>query len=125
MLDIIMLSVLDDPHKEDEFELFIKKYERVMFSVAYGVLKNHHDAEDAVIDAMVGIAKRFTFVSGLDCSAKKVYACRCARNRAINILNSRSRRYESEIPVDELNEDVIYDGYLYAECENVERDAPL
>ena len=120
MFDIMISAVLDDPSREDEFEKFVKEYEKIMFSVAMGVLNNHHDAEDALIDAMVGIAKNFSRISELDAVTKKAYACRCARNRAINIFNARSRRYESETPVDEISDDAVYEAQLCYVCEDID-----
>ena len=120
MIDLIFTAVLDDPARTDEFEIFVGKYERIMFSVAFGVLKDHYDAEDAVIDAMVGIAKNFSYVCSLDENVKKAYACRCAKNRAINIYNTREKRYKEEIPVDEFRDDMVFESAFDKVCEDTD-----
>src|SRR5436189_6358864 len=37
----------------DAFEMIIRRHSRVLFAIAYGILQNREEAEDAVQDALV------------------------------------------------------------------------
>ncbi|MBO7399951.1 MAG: sigma-70 family RNA polymerase sigma factor [Clostridia bacterium] len=96
MFPIILSALLDEKTDETEFETFVGEHRSLMLSAAYAVLQDHHDAEDAVINALTSIAKKFSAVSKLDPKARRVYAARCARNCALNIYNVRARRHKNE-----------------------------
>lgn len=74
-----------DVQEEAKFEELYFAYRHSMFYVAYDILHNHHDAEDALQDAFTSIAKSFSKVLKLDPSKYHAYYCRAARNSAINI----------------------------------------
>jgi RNA polymerase sigma-70 factor, ECF subfamily len=42
---------------EDELELAVREHARLVYRVAYSVLRNHHDAEDATQDAFVRVVR--------------------------------------------------------------------
>ena len=96
MIPIILSALLDEETDGIEFETFVKQHQSLMLSAAYAVLRDHHDAEDAVVNALTSIAKRFSAVSKLEPKAKRAYAARCARNCALNIYNVRARRHKNE-----------------------------
>ena len=97
------------------FAEFVEKYQRLMISVAYDVVHNYHDAEDAVIDALVRIADNFDIVSSLSEQRRLSYICKAAKNSAINVYIKRKRLFENEF---------LDDGYLlsvpYADEEDLE-----
>ena len=97
MITIAFSALLDEKADENEFETFVGEYRSLMLNAAYAVLRDRHDSEDAVINALTSIAKRFSQVSQLAPNAKRVYAARSARNHALNILNSRLRRQKTEL----------------------------
>lgn len=96
MLPTILSALLDEKTDETEFETFVGKYQSLMLGAAYAVLRDHHYAEDAVINALTSIAKKFSAVSKLDPKARRAYAVRCARNHALKIYNAHARRRKNE-----------------------------
>ena len=119
-MPIDLLAQLDDPKTEREFEKFAKRNERLMMSVAISVLERYHDAEEAVIQALTGIARNFSRVSKMEESIQKAYVCRATRNEAIKILNERNRRDKREIPLEQVSEIGVSDGEILRICEGVE-----
>lgn len=96
MLPVVCAVVPEGRPDETEFESFVNEYQSLMIGAANRVLGNYHDSEDAVINALAAIAKRFSVVASLPPDARRAYAARSARNCALNILNARNRRRESE-----------------------------
>lgn len=54
---IIYLQMLETPEEQSKFEQIYLEYRGLMFHVAYGILHNEQDAEDAVHQAFVKIAE--------------------------------------------------------------------
>ena len=50
------LSLITDEEDKDTFEHIFHSYRDDMIAIAYKVLENRWDAEDAVQDAMLGLA---------------------------------------------------------------------
>src|SRR5215471_17352106 len=80
-----------------ERELFhelIRPYERVAFVLAYSVLRNHEDAEEAVQQAMLNIFSRLTQLEEVD--KFKQWAMRVVENEAKMYRRKRRQNlYES------------------------------
>lgn len=45
---IVYLSMIDSPEDQSKFELLYTEYRNVMYHVAFKILQNEQDAEDAV-----------------------------------------------------------------------------
>ncbi len=47
----IVMSMVDSPEDKRKVEKLYEKYRKLMYVVAYNILKHHEDAEDAVIES--------------------------------------------------------------------------
>lgn len=54
---IYFLTLIDDADDRDYFEEIYDKYHKMMFDCAMKILKNHHDAEDAVQQVLLNLWK--------------------------------------------------------------------
>ena len=54
---LVYLQLIDSPEEQSRFEELYTTYRKLMFHVAKGILGNDQDAEDAVHDAFLSIAK--------------------------------------------------------------------
>ena len=54
---IIYMQMLETPEEKSKFEQLYLEYKGLMFHVAYEILHNEQDAEDAVHQAFVKIAE--------------------------------------------------------------------
>ena len=52
---IYFLTLIDDADDRDFFEEIYEKYHKMMFDCALKILKNHHDAEDAVQQILLNL----------------------------------------------------------------------
>ncbi|MEA4832917.1 ECF RNA polymerase sigma factor SigX [bioreactor metagenome] len=85
---------------------------RMIFSVAYAILKDYHDAEDVLQDTMIEIYKYSdTYRQG---SNPKAWILAMTRHLSIDVVRKR----KSDIPLDELNEiDISEDNAQAASLE--------
>jgi RNA polymerase sigma-70 factor (ECF subfamily) len=78
---------------EDQLELLVREHARLVYRIAFSVLRNPHDAEDAVQEVFVRVLRsrhRLREVTDL-----KAYVARTAWNVSLD-----SRRRHKEVPID-------------------------
>ena len=68
MIPMIYLSSLDTQEDRSKFEEIYQKYRSKMYGIAYSILGNNEDSEDAVHNAFVKLADEFTNISHLSCN---------------------------------------------------------
>ena len=88
---LLLLSLIDTYDEKVCFEKLYRKYKEDMYKVAYAVVHNQYDAEDAVHNAFIAIIRNLSVVDGLEPVKQKAYVCRAARNHAINIQSKQNR----------------------------------
>src|SRR5207244_11996223 len=71
----------------EAFEMIIRTQSRTLFTVAYGILQNREEAEDAVQDTLVKAWKSRRRVR--DPEKLPAWLCMIARNRACEVLRKR------------------------------------
>lgn len=86
-----------------EFERMYNNYRRLMFGIAYDILKNEQDAEDAVQDAFFRLADNLGKIADADSPQARNFAVVITRNICFNML--RKRHIETDID----DEDVCSD----------------
>lgn len=90
----VYLSVLESDDDKDLFEQLYLKHRQSMYSIAYAVLNNRHDAEDAVHQSFLKIADNLTKISQMPCHERHAYIVMISRNTAINMYRGNKRRAE-------------------------------
>ena len=78
-----------------EFDKLYKNYKKLMFGIAYDILKNEQDAEDAVQDAFFRIAENLDKIADEDSPRARNFAAVITRNVCFNVL--RKRHIEDDI----------------------------
>ena len=100
MLPMIYMALIDD---EDipEFEKIYEKYKQPLYDLAFSILHNHQDAEDAVQETFIKIADTFTKVLQIPCNELTSYIVIICRNISINKYNKNKRTSEHTIRLNE------------------------
>ena len=80
----------------EAFEMIIRTQSRSLFAIAYGILQNREEAEDAVQDALVKAWKSRWRVRNPE--KFPAWLCMIARHRARDVLRKRRPVPVSEIP---------------------------
>lgn len=90
----VYFSVLDTAEDKTEFEDLYIKYKQQMYSVAYSILHNVEDSEDAVHNAFLKIADNFEKIKNFSCQELQSYIVIIIRNVSINIYRKNKKNSE-------------------------------
>ena len=74
-----------------------------MIAYSHSILHNHHDAEDAVQDALLSISKMMDRISNFDERSTKAYVMTVVKNTSLNHLEKKKRSVKT------VDIDVLYD----------------
>lgn len=113
---LIYLQMLDNPKDRAGFETVYYTYRQYMYRRAYNILKNEQDAEDAVHEAFIAIAKNFEKISAPKCHKTKKYIVTIIESKAIDIYRKKQRQPHIGLieAADAVHEDVHTDNSLGA-----------
>lgn len=96
---LIYLQEIADPQNQYRFEQLYLGYRQLMFHIANNILRNEYDAEDAVHQAFLAVAKNMDKISDLKCTKTKAYLVTIAEHCAIDLYRARKRR--ATVPLNE------------------------
>ena len=96
---LIYLQMIETPEERSKFESIYLLYRNTMYAVAYRILQNPQDAEDAVHHAFLKILENFSKISEVDCPKTKGYIVTIVENRAIDIY--RRKKAHPAVPYNE------------------------
>ena len=94
-------QMIETPEDQTKFEVLYLEYKGLMYHVAFGILNNEQDAEDAVHQAFVKVAENMEKVDEPVSVKTKSYLVTIVENISINVWSFRSRH--TEVPVDDNN----------------------
>lgn len=86
------MSLIDNDDDRSKFEILYNNYRKRMVYVAFEVLRNKEDAEDAVHDTFVKIARNMQSIGDPNSSESLSYVLKATKNTAINISQKNSVR---------------------------------
>ena len=109
---IVYLSMIDSPEDHSKFELLYTEYRNVMYHVAFKILQNEQDAENAVHQAFLKIAEKIEKVDGTICSRTQGYVITIVENKAIDMYRYKQKHQTLELKEDDDAAGVVieYDG---------------
>ncbi|MCI6936357.1 MAG: sigma-70 family RNA polymerase sigma factor [Clostridiales bacterium] len=107
---IIYLQMIETPEEKSKFERLYLEYRGLMYHVAYEILHNEQDAEDAVHQAFVKIAENIKKIDDPVCPKTHGYVVTIVENKAIDQYRKRQKIQTVEL-IDEIHSsNVRYDG---------------
>lgn len=117
----LYLNTIDYTDDKEKFEKLYIKYRSKMYYVAMSVLHDRYDAEDALHNAFIAVAKNINKIANINSDETTAYLFRTAKNTALNVYSKKKRQAEREILVDNYCDiDNISDGELIGEAEKRE-----
>lgn len=90
----LYMSFIDDEDDQAKFEIIYHTYRKRMVLTADSVLHNKGDAEDAVHDTFIKIARNMKSIDDPKSNKTLSYVIKATKNNAINLLNKNERRDE-------------------------------
>ena len=88
---MIYLQMLETTEQKVRFEDLYYTYKNLMFYLANQILRNEHDAEDAVQQAFFAIAKNFEKISEIKCPQTRSFIVTIVERKAIDIYRAKNR----------------------------------
>ena len=104
MLFFEILDQAEDKERSCAEKIFCDHGKRI-YAVAYGIVKNHHDAEDVLDSVMVSVMKNIDKFLGADEKSVAAQIYTYTKNEAINLYNKKKRKELNEIPTAEIEKD--------------------
>lgn len=80
------LSILSTDEEKTEFERLYHAQKNIMYHIAYSKLNNSHDAEDAVSEAFLRCAKKFSRIMEIPCNKRGAFLDVIVRNVAVDMF---------------------------------------
>ena len=118
---ILYQTFIKEDKDKTKFELLYLKYKNQMLNVAYSVLHDQYDSEDAVHTAFIGIAKNMKKIKEVDSNDSRNYCLKASKNTALNILNKNKNIID--MPFDDtLDNESISDDFVKNICDKDEVD---
>ena len=88
---LIYLQMIETPDERSKFEQIYLEYRDTMYAVAYKILHNESDAEDAVHQAFVKVAENIQKINEAKCPKTKSFVVTIVENRAIDVYRRKNR----------------------------------
>ena len=88
---LVYLTLIARPRNRARFEELYTRYGGLMHHVAMGILKDEKDAEDAVHEAFLAIARHMNMVGDVNDPRTKAYVVTIAQRKAIDLYRQRNR----------------------------------
>ncbi len=98
---LIYLAAIDASEDRSKFETVYLQYRGLMYHVAYKILGNEQDAEDAVHNAFLKIAENIEKIPDPACPKTRSYIVTIVESKAIDLYRKKQRRRD-ESYLDEL-----------------------
>lgn len=103
---LVYLNLIEGEERKISFTKIYEENHLRMYHIALSILKNHADAEDAVHEAFLSIAKNFRKYSKLSCREMEGLCVTIVKSKVMDQLR-RSKKYSDE----ELENLVLYNEY--------------
>lgn len=97
---LVYTQMIEAPEDKGKFQRVYDRYLGLMLHTARRVLGDGRDAEDAVQEAFLAIAKNISKISDPACNKTRSYVVTIVENKAIDIYRARRRK-----PAEPLNEE--------------------
>ena len=107
---LVYLQMIETPEQQTKFEIIYTQYKDTLYAVAYKILRNHHDAEDAVHHAFVKLAENIQKIEDPLCPKTRGYIVTIVENKAIDIYRRKQAHPQLEYIDEVVGVQVEYNG---------------
>ncbi|MBE5957448.1 MAG: sigma-70 family RNA polymerase sigma factor [Lachnospiraceae bacterium] len=87
----LYLSLIEGEEEKSKFEKLYYKYRNLLYYIASQMLNSEHDAEDAVQEALIRIAKNMDKIGDVDSSETKNFVAVIVKREACRIADKNSK----------------------------------
>ena len=101
----LYLAMIEDEAEQNKFTLLYQAYHNLMFYIAYQILENQQDAEDAVHEACVRIVDVLDKISEPVCPKTRALVGIITRGKAVDLYRKRKRH--AAVPWEDWNNQAL------------------
>ena len=126
----MMLALVDTPEEKALFREIYESHRGWMWKAAYGILKDHAAAEDAVSEAFFRVARKFSDldINGADTPETRGLLLVIVKNEARRIYQKEASRKRREVPLEAAGrveeESILTDIWARMVLEEIEKMGP-
>ena len=88
---MLYISMIDSPEEKRKFERIYLAHRQTMYYAAFRILKDVHEAEDAVHQAFLRIIDRLDKINDAECHKTRAYLVVITESAAIDIYRKRKQ----------------------------------
>lgn len=107
---MVYLQMIETSEDRSKFERLYIEYRGLMYHVAYKILRNQQDAEDAVHQAFLKIAEIIETVDGTICPKTRGFLVTIVENKAIDMYRRKQRHTIVELNQECIGVELEYEG---------------
>lgn len=107
---LIYLQTIESPEEQSKFETIYFMYRNHMYRIAFGILQNPQDAEDALHSAFLKIVENIKKIDDPKCLKTKGYIVTIVRNIAIDAYRKKQIHPQVEYSDETVTTQVVYNG---------------
>lgn len=107
---MVYLQMIETEEDKSKFEILYEEYRDLMRHVAFSVLHNEDDAEDAVHSAFIKIIENIKKIDDPKCHKTKSFIVTICERKAIDTYRAKARHPQSLFSEETVGLEVDYDG---------------
>lgn len=111
------LAIIENESQCNELSEIYERNIKMFYSIAFSKLHNKQDAEDAIQESFLAIAKNPALLFNIPTNKRVSYINVVIRNTSSKIWNKKHKIYENETELDDaLNEQISVEDIVINEC---------
>lgn len=88
---LVYLQMIETPENQSKFEKLYERYRDIMFRVAFKILQNEYDAEDAVHQAFLSLIFNLNKIREIECPQTYSYIVIITERKALDIIRANKK----------------------------------
>lgn len=101
------LTTIEEIDERNKLEKLYMLYHKEMLYTAYNILKDYHEAEDAVQECIIKLSSKLDRISQVDCNRTRAFLVTIVRN--ISLDTYRRRKKQKNVQINDLEKDLLQD----------------
>lgn len=104
----VLINMVDTPEEKRKIEKLYEKYNRLMYAVAYNIMRHVHDAEDVVLESWEKIIRHLDKINEIDSQDTKNFIVIIVERTAIDLYRKNKKRKNVLLHLSEFEESPFF-----------------
>jgi len=94
---VLLFTTIEDSYSRDKIEQLYCKYHKLVYHIAYNILKDSHLAQDVTQSVFIKLIENLDKIDEVDCNKTKAFIVIISRNLSINLYRKRNRQNDMRL----------------------------